>query len=166
MNELGFATFFLNGPTTSGIVGLGGYFAHQVAESIFLRPELGVGNAPASALHVTFAAARLDTCWRIPPEDPVHAAVQFDLCGGADAGFTYVASGTAAAPQQGRTLPYFDVEASADLRSTIGSDMAVTLRGGGGVNVLHASYVDSTGVERDAPPASLRFELAIAWLFR
>jgi hypothetical protein len=165
--ELGVSTFLLSGAFTSGVVGLSGYWTRAVSEHVLLRPSIAVGEAPASAVRVTWAAARLDLCLRTPSEDPVRAAVQADLCVGSDGGFSYVASGNGpGAPATGKTLPYFDLGPSLDLRSTIGNDVAVTLRGGLGVNFARSTYVDVTGNEQQAPAVSARVELAIAWLLK
>jgi hypothetical protein len=156
-------TFLVSGATASGVVGGSPFFSREVSPGVIIRPGISIAGTEAAQFHATWTAARLDACWRIPPDAPV----QLDLCGGAELGFVYVASGKdPGSPAEGHTLATFDVGPTAALRSEVGRDFAVALRAGAGVNAARSSYTDVTGTEQQAPILSARFEVALSWLFR
>jgi hypothetical protein len=161
--EIGVGAILVSGATPSGVVGAAPYFAREVSPGFVLRPAISIAGTEAAQFRATWTSARVDACWRIPPEAPV----QIDLCGGAEIGFAYVASGNGpGSPPEGHTLPTFDLGPTAALRSEVGHDFAVSLRTGAGINAVRGSYVDVTGAGQQAPLVSARFELAVAWLFR
>jgi hypothetical protein len=162
-SEVGVGTFLVSGATASGVVGAAPFFSREVSPGFVVRPAVSIAGTEGAQFRATWTAARVDACWRVPEEAPV----QLDLCGGAEVGFAYVASGnTPGSPAEGHTLATFDLGPTAALRSEIGRDIAVSLRTGAGVNALRASYLDVSGNEQQAPIVSARFELALSWLFR
>jgi hypothetical protein len=161
--EVGVGTFLVSGATPSGVVGGAPFFSREVSPGVIIRPAISIAGTEAAQFRATWTAARVDACWRFPADAPV----ELDLCGGAEVGFVYVASGRQpGAPAEGRTLGTFDVGPTAALRSVIGRDFAVSLRTGAGVNAVRSSYTDVTGAEQQAPIISARFEVALSWLFR
>jgi hypothetical protein len=89
--------------------------------------------------------------------------MQLDVCGGADVGFSYIASGLGAgSPPASITQPYVDIGPSVDLRAEVGS-MLISLRGVAGFNVARQAFQDATGVAVDPAMWSLRVELDLSW---
>jgi hypothetical protein len=162
--ELGVGTFLLAGVGSSGVVGLSPFVTTGLSEAVFLRISAAVGESPQSVMRMTWAAGRLDTCLEVPGNYSERNGLRLDLCGGLDAGFTYISSGTLPdAPHEGQTLPYVALGPSVDLRGDIGASAAVTLRGVLGLNVTRGQFVDATGSRVDAPIGSERVELSFSW---
>ena len=162
--ELGVGTFLLAGVGSSGVVGLSPFVTDSLSEAVFLRISVAVGESPQSVMRMTWAAGRLDTCLAVPGHYAERNGLRLDLCGGLDAGFTYISSATLPdAPHEGQTLPYVAVGPSVDLRGDIGANAAVTLRGVLGLNVTRGQFVDATGSRVDAPIGSERLELSFSW---
>lgn len=163
--EIGVGTFLMAGGGSGGYIGLAPFLIDDVGQAVFLRPSAAVGVSMATNLPSTLAAARLDTCMRLPGRYAVRGGLQLDLCGGADVGFSYLSSGTTpGTPATGQTLPYVDLGPSADLRAEAGS-IAITLRGVAGVNVARPGFDDVTGEHIDMPILSWRLEVDFAWVF-
>jgi hypothetical protein len=158
--DLGFATFLKSGIADSGVTGISPFVTSEVGRDIFVRVAASVGQAPASGLHLTWVAGRVDTCSANAGNYAVGSGLRFDLCGGADVGATLIPS-TAASPPQ--TLPFVDVGPSVDLRAELGPSAAFLLRVGAGVNVARASFVDSTGASFQPPLFTLDVEVALSW---
>jgi hypothetical protein len=153
------------GGGSGGYVGLAPFLVDDVGQAVFLRPSAAFGVSMATNLPSTLAAARLDTCMRLPGRYAVRGGLQLDLCGGADVGFSYVSSGTQpGTPATGQTLPYVDLGPSVDLRAEAGT-VAVTLRGVAGVNVARQGFDDVTGARVDMPSLSWRLEVDFSWVF-
>jgi hypothetical protein len=162
--ELGAGPFLMSGGATGAYMGVTPFLIDELGESVSLRPSLVLGESVPDAIPSILAAARFDTCVRVPGNYAHGAGIQLDLCGGADAGFSYVDSGTrAGAPSKGQTVPYVDIGPSAGLRAEVGR-LAVMLRAVAGLNVAHDGYVDSSGARVDMPLGTLRLELDFSWL--
>jgi hypothetical protein len=164
--ELGIGTFFWVGGASGGYVGVSPFLFADLGQAVFLRPSIALGTSVATNVSSTLAAARIDTCFRYPGRYAVRGGMQLDLCGGVDAGFSYVSAGTTAGgPGSGQTIPLVDVGPSIDLRAEAG-DVGITLRVQGGVNVAQQGYTDDTGAHVDLPIVSYRLEMAISWVMR
>ena len=162
--ELGVGTFLMAGGGAGGYMGVAPFLIDDVGQAVFLRPSVAIGQSIATNLPSTWAAARLDTCMRLPGRYAIRGGLQLDLCGGADVGFSYIASGTqAGSPSTGQTLPYVDLGPSVDLRAEVGS-FAVTLRGLVGVNVAREGFDDVAGTHVETPLMSGRLELDFSWV--
>jgi hypothetical protein len=162
--ELGVGTFMLVGGGAGGYLGVSPFLIADVGHAVFLRPSVALGVSMATNVSSTLAAARLDTCLRLPGRYVVRGGLQLDVCGGADAGVSYVSSGSlAGTPSMGQTLPYVDLGPSIDLRAEVGR-LAVTLRAVGGVNIAREGFDDVTGARVDAPLVSWRLEIAFSWV--
>ena len=162
--EVGVGSFLLSGPGPSGILGGAVFLFDEVADNFYLRPSLAAGEAPGAFARSTWATGRLDACTRVPGNYRVYQGLQLDLCGGADVGATYFASGTQPGePAQGKALPYLDLGPSIALRGELGDKSAVWLRAGGGINLARPGFDDSQGTRQTAPPASFRLELGFSW---
>jgi hypothetical protein len=153
----------LSGGGAGSYAGASPFLVAELSQSILLRPSVAFGQSLSSALRSSWAAARFDTCVRIPGAYTPGSGLQLDLCGGIDAGLSYVASGTQAGePSTGQTLPYVSLGPSVDLRAEIGS-RAVTLRAAIGADVAREGYTDVTGARVDATPWPVRLELGFSW---
>jgi hypothetical protein len=131
---------------------------------VSLRPALVLGESLPSTIRSYVAAARFDTCVRVPGNYSHGAGIQLDLCGGLDAGVFYVPADSAAgAPSSTQTVPYIDLGPSVGLRAEVGR-LAIMLRGAAGLNVARDGYVDATGNRNDMPLPTLRLEIDFSWL--
>jgi hypothetical protein len=152
------------GGGAGGYVGLAPFLIDDVGQAVFLRPSVAFGESIATNLPSTWSAARLDMCMRLPDRYAMRGGLQLDLCGGADVGFSYIASGSVpGTPAAGQTVPYVDLGPSVDLRAEVGK-FAVTLRGVGGIDVARGGFTDVTGARVDMPLWSWRFELDFSWV--
>jgi hypothetical protein len=134
-----------------------------MGQDILLRPSIAFGQATGTALRSSWGVARVDTCLRIPGLYSPGKGIQLDLCGGLEAGLSYVASGTQSGePAAGQTLPYVAIGPSVDLRAELGT-AAVTLRGVVGYDLTGEGFTDVTGTRMDAQPVPLRLELGFSW---
>jgi hypothetical protein len=162
--ELGVGTFLMSGGSAGSYVGVAPFLIDDVGQAVFLRPSVALGTSLATNLPSTWAAARLDTCLRLPGRYAVRGGLQLDICGGADVGFSYVSAGTEpGTPASGQTLPFIDLGPSVDLRAEA-NRVAVTLRGVGGVNIARQGFDDVTGTRVDVPVVSWRLELDFSWV--
>lgn len=162
--ELGAGPFLMSGGATGAYMGITPFLIDELGEAVSLRPSLVLGESVPDAVPSLFAAARFDTCVRVPGNYAHGAGIQLDLCGGADAGFSYVDAGTrAGAPSKAQAVPYVDIGPSAGLRAEVGR-LAVMLRAVAGLNVARDGYSDSTGAHVDVPAGTLRLELDFSWL--
>jgi hypothetical protein len=166
--EIGVGTFLMAGGTSgSAVAGATPFVIVEAGQGLFLRPALFLGEtwttlAPQSSHEVaTWAAARFDTCLRIPGLYNEHRGIQLDLCGGAEGGFTDVripnASGVLGSTNR---VPYAALGPGVDLRGELGSALSVALRGVGGYNVLQDN------ASRDPPLLSARVEVGLSWRIR
>ncbi len=129
-----------------------------------MRPALVLGESLPGTTRSFLAAARFDTCARVPGNYSHGAGIQLDLCGGLDAGTFYVPAGTGAgAPTSGQMLPYIDLGPSVGLRAEVGR-LAVMLRVAAGLNVARDGYFDPTGNRTDIPLVMVRYEIDFSWL--
>ncbi|MDP9000449.1 MAG: hypothetical protein M3O46_10105 [Myxococcota bacterium] len=161
--ELGMGAFLMAGGGAGGYAGGTVFLVDEVAQGVFLRPSAALGNSLATDVSSIWAAGRLDTCVRLPGRYASRNGIQLDLCGGPDVGVSFIAAGTQpSTPATNQTLPYVALGPSVDLHGEAGN-LAVTLRGVGGVNVARQSYVDVTGVQVDGSIWSWRLELDFSW---
>jgi hypothetical protein len=161
--ELGLGAFLMVGGGAGSYLGLAPFLVDELGQGVFLRPSLAIGQSAATNVSSTFAAARADTCARVPGRYASGTGIQLDLCGGAEVGFSYVASGTlVGTPAEGKTLPYVDIGPSAGLRAEVGG-LALTLRGFFGLDVAREGFADMTGARVDAPLVSWRLESDVSW---
>jgi hypothetical protein len=164
--ELGMGAFLMVGGGAGGYVGVSPFLVDEVARGVFLRPSVALGDSLATNLSSIWAAARLDTCVRLPGRYASRNGIQLDLCGGPDVGFSYVAAGTqTGTPPTAKTLPYVDIGPSADLHGEVGN-LAISMRGVVGIDVARAGFVDVTGAQVDVPMWSWRLELDFSWALR
>jgi hypothetical protein len=164
--ELGVGPFLMVGGAAGGYAGITPFVVDEITPGVFLRPSLAIGQSLATNLTSTWAAARLDTCARLPGRYASRNGIQLDLCGGPDVGFSYIASGTLpGTPLTSKTVPYVSLGPSLDLHGEVGN-LAVSLRGVIGINVAREGFVDVTGVQVDAPALSWRLELDFSWALR
>jgi hypothetical protein len=163
--ELGVGTFMMAGGGAGGYLGVAPFLIDDIGNAVFLRPSVALGESTATNVASTWAAARIDTCMRLPGRYAVRGGLQLDVCGGADVGFSYVLSGTLpGTPATGQTFPYVDLGPSVDLRAEVGK-FAVTLRGVAGIDVAREGFVDVTGTRVDEATWSWRLELDFSWVF-
>jgi hypothetical protein len=164
--ELGMGAFLMVGGGAGGYAGVSAFLVDEVAQGVFLRPSVAVGDSLTTNVSSTWAAARLDTCVRLPGRYASRNGIQLDLCGGPDVGFSYVAAGTLmGTPPTGKTLPYVALGPSADLHAEVGN-LAVSLRGLVGIDVARQGFVDVTGAQIDVPMWSWRLELDFSLALR
>ncbi len=162
--ELGVGTFLMAGGGSGGYVGVTPFLTGDVGEAVFLRPSVALGGSIATNVPSTWGAARLDTCLRLPERYAIRGGLQLDICGGAEVGLSYVVSGTLpGTPISGQTLPFVELGPGVDLRAEVGN-VAVTLRGVGGVDVARGGYTDVMGARIDEPLLSWRVEVDLAWV--
>lgn len=161
--EIGAGAFFMVGGGAGGYAGATVFLVDEVAQGVFLRPSAAIGNSLATDVSSIWAAGRLDTCVRLPGRYASRNGIQLDLCGGPDVGVSYIAAGTQpGTPATSKTLPYVALGPSVDLYGEAGN-LALTLRGVGGVNVVRQSYVDFTAAQVDGSMWSWRLELDFSW---
>jgi hypothetical protein len=151
--ELGIGGFLMAG-TGGLLVGATPFLFIEVAKGFFLRPAIVIGagaviGARASPVAgepaMTLGGGRLDGCLRVVGLYSNLQGLQFDLCGGVDAGVVDVSS---------QMLPYVAVGPSMDLRGDLGGGLAITLRGIVGVHVVRDVSMDLMAG---------RGELAMSW---
>jgi hypothetical protein len=160
--ELGVGSFLMSGGATGGYLGVSPFLIEELGETWSLRPALLLGESAPASPRSMLAAARFDTCLRVPGNYAHGAGVALDLCGGFDAGFSYVAAaGQPVVPSQ--IVPYVDVGPSVGVRAEVGL-LAVLLRGVAGIDVVRETYRDATGAPAQGTGGTLRFELAFSWL--
>jgi hypothetical protein len=161
--ELGVGAFLMSGGPAGSYAGASPFLVTDVGQRVFVRPAILLGEATGTSIHAILAAARVDTCARLAGAYATGSGIQLDLCGGLDAGFSYVSAGTqVGTPSAGVGLPYIDIGPSIDLRAEIGR-LAVTLRAVGGYEIARAAYTDVTGAQVVAPSWPLRFEVGFSW---
>ncbi len=158
--DLGVATFLKSGIAASGVTGVSPFVAAELGRDILLRVAGAMGQPPASDLHFTWLAGRLDICSETHGNYAAGSGLRFDLCGGADVGATIILS-TTASPTQ--TLPFVDVGPSVDLRAELGPSAAFLVRVGAGINIARNSFVDFNGENLQPPLATIDVELALSW---
>jgi hypothetical protein len=164
--ELGIGTFFWVGGASGSYIGVSPFLYADLGQAVFFRPSIAIGTSVATNVPSTLAAARIDTCFRYPGRYAVRGAMQIDLCGGVDAGLSYVSAGTTpGGPGSGQTIPLVDIGPSLDLRAEAG-DVGITLRAQVGLNVAQQGYDDDTGAHVDLPIVTYRLEMAISWIMR
>jgi hypothetical protein len=162
--ELGLGTFLMAGGGAGGYVGVTPFLIADIGQAVFVRPSVAFGESIATSVPSTFGAARLDTCARLPDRFATRGGLQLDICGGAGAGFSYIASGVLpGTPASGQTLPFVEVGPSVDLRAEMGK-FAVAFRGGVGIDVAREGFTDVTGMRVDAPLWSWGLELDFSWV--
>jgi hypothetical protein len=148
--ELGLGGFLMSG-TGGLLVGATTFFFVEVAKGFFLRPAIAIaaGGAPLAAQSaMTLGGGRLDGCLRVVGLYSNLQGLQFDLCGGVDAGVVDVSS---------QLLPYVALGPSMDLRGDLGRGFAITLRGVVGAHVVRDGSMDLFAG---------RGELAMSWGWR
>jgi hypothetical protein len=161
--EFGIAGLLLSGGGVGSYLGASPFLVAELSHGVLLRPSIGFGQSLAPQIRSSWGAARFDTCLRIEGNYSAGSGMQLDLCGGLDAGLSYVASGTRPGePTTGQTLPFVSIGPSVDLRSELGS-AAVTLRVAVGADVAARGYTDVTGERLAIPPFPVRLEIGFSW---
>jgi hypothetical protein len=161
--EIGAGTFLLAGASPGGFVGVTPFLIVKMGDDVFLRPSLAIGKPLSSSANATWGAARLDTCARLSGLYARGQGMELDACGGADAGFSHIGSGTqVGAPATSITQPYIDLGPSFDLRAEAGR-LVISLRALAGFNVARQQFTDATATPVDAGPLSLRVEMDFSW---
>jgi hypothetical protein len=161
--ELGVGSFLMSGGATGGYLGVSPFLIDELGETWSLRPALLLGESVPGDARSMLAAARFDTCVRLPGNYEHGAGVQLDLCAGLDAGFSYVAATEQLTAIPSQIIPYVDVGPSVGVRAEVGR-LAVLLRGVAGIDLARETYRDSTGMQAPATGGMLRFELGFSWL--
>ncbi|HEX4445229.1 MAG TPA: hypothetical protein VH044_00775 [Polyangiaceae bacterium] len=157
--DLGVGSFLRSGVGTSGVVGISFFVTDPISDDVVLRIAISGARSPAGGLHMTWAAGRLDTCLVAGGNYARGGGLALDLCGGFDAGATFMASTSDAA----QTAPYIDFGPSVDLRAEVGRQVALTLRVAGGLNIARDSFIDASGAQVAPPLATLQIELDLSW---
>ena len=161
--EAGAGVFLMTGTGGGALAGPTAYVVAEGGHGLFLRPSVAFGQSltslpPSDVSSSTWAAARFDTCLRLPGLYTRHHGMQLDLCAGSDIGFTFVRAGTTKT-----TLPYLDLGPSIGLRGELGSRLSALLRVVVGVNLIRSSFVDLSGASELPPLPEGRLELAFSW---
>jgi hypothetical protein len=159
--ELGLSGFLMSGTIkdAGAMVGPSPFLYIEAGHGIFLRPSLSFGQTvkQSGTITGTWLGSRFDTCVRLPGLYPNRSGIQLDMCAGADVALTLLDSG--------QSLPFVALGPSVDLRGELGGNLAVALRGVGGINVLTESIVDN-GETKNSATWSGRVELAFSWSLR
>jgi hypothetical protein len=147
--ELGLGTFVMSGiGGGSALVGATPFLLIAVGKGFFIRPAVAAGESlPAAGPSSTWAAGRLDGCFRVVGQYASRRGLQLDMCGGVDVGVLEVS---------GSQVAYVAPGPSLDLGGELGGDLSVILRGLAGINGVHDSRIDT-------PIFSGRGELALSW---
>jgi len=147
--ELGVGGFIMSGiGGGSALVGATPFLVVALDKGFFLRPAVAAGESlPAAGPSSSWAAARLDGCFRVAGRYETRRGLQLDMCGGIDAGVLEVSS---------FELAYVAPGPSLDLSGGLGNDFSLVLRGLAGVNAIHDSRLAT-------PIFSGRGELGLAW---
>jgi hypothetical protein len=161
--ELGASSFLMSGGATGGYLGVSPFLIDELGETWSLRPSLILGESVPGSPRSMLAAARFDTCLRLPGNYEHGAGVQLDLCGGVDGGFSYLAAAGQLTVVPSQLVPYIDVGPSVGLRAEVGR-LAVLLRGVAGLDLTRETYRDATGAQTQGLGETLRFELGFSWL--
>jgi len=161
--EVGAGSFLMSGGATGGYLGVSPFLVDELGETWAVRPSLLLGESVPGDARSMLAAARFDTCVRLPGNYEHGAGVQLDLCGGVDGGFSYVAATRQLAAVPSQIIPYVDVGPSVGVRAEVGR-LAVLLRGVAGIDLTRGTYRDATGAQAQGTGGMLRFELAFSWL--
>jgi hypothetical protein len=158
--ELGVSGFLMTGTGGGAMIGPSPFLYIEAGHGIFLRPSLAFGQTVTSpgTISGTWVGSRFDTCARLPGLYPNRSGIQLDMCGGADVALTLLDSG--------QSLPFVALGPSIDLRGELGSNLAVAIRGVGGVNLLRQFFTDDGGGHDRVPEWSGRVELAFSWSLR
>jgi hypothetical protein len=158
--DLGLAYFLRAGIASSGVVGLSPFVTDELGRDVFLRIAASVGQAPASGLHLTWVAGRLDTCAETTGNYARGSGLRLDLCGGADVGGTFIAP---VGPTPAQSQPFIDIGPSVDLRAEMGPSAAFLLRASAGLSIARDAFVDATGATFQPPLATVDIEVALSW---
>ena len=178
--EIGVASFLMGGTGTGVLVGPEVFTVFEVGNGVFLRPTIAFGRTlqtlkPTGDVYGTWGVTRFDTCIRIPGLYMDRRGIQLDLCGGTDIGFLHFDQSSSysssfadtAQPAEARTIPFLALGPSIGLRGELAGDLAVEIRGVGGLNVIRESFFDPAfGARVDPPLFNARVELALAWRVR
>jgi hypothetical protein len=161
--ELGAGAFLMVGGGAGSYAGVTPFLVDEVSHGVFLRPSIEVGTTLATNVSSTFVSGRFDTCARLPGRYAARNGIQLDLCGGPEAGASFIAAGTLPGnPPSDKTLPYVNLGPSLDLHGEI-DRLAVLLRGVFGVNIAKESFTDVTGTQVEAQAIAWRLELDFSW---
>jgi hypothetical protein len=159
--ELGLSGFLMTGTGGGAMAGPSPFLFIEAGHGIFLRPSLAFGQTltslPPGNISGTWLGSRFDTCLRLPGLYQNRRGLQIDMCGGGDAGLTFLDSG--------QTLPFVALGPSVDLRGELGGNLSVALRGVIGINLLRPTFVENLTPE-EVPSWSGRIELAFSWSLR
>ena len=85
--EAGAGVFLMTGTGGGALAGPTAFVVVEAGHGLFLRPSLAFGQSltslpPSDVSSSTWAAARFDTCLRLPGLYTQHHGMQLDLCGG------------------------------------------------------------------------------------
>jgi hypothetical protein len=162
--EFGVGGFLRSGIAESGVVGITPFLAEGLGKNVFLRLAGLVGQAPASGQRTTWVAGSVATCLATEGNYARGTGLRLDLCGGLDAGATFLASGTGGTPPDAaQSLPYIAFGPSVGLHAGLGTGAALTFRFGVGFNVARDQFTDPTGTLVAPPIASLHLELDVSF---
>jgi hypothetical protein len=151
------------GGSAGSYAGVSPFVVAGMGQGVLVRPSIALGQSLTPDVRSTLGAARIDTCIRVPGLYATGSGMQLDLCGGLDAGLSYVVSGNLpGTPAKSQTLPYLGIGPSLDLRAEIGR-AAVTLRVVASVDLAREGFTDVTGTRVDAPVLPIRLELGFSW---
>jgi hypothetical protein len=145
--EMGIAGFVMAETAGRSFAGVSPYVVVDAGHGVFLRPAVAVGNSvPQPGPDAQWVAGRFDACGRYRGLYANGHGLEFTFCGGSEGGFMHtngVASGWGG-------VGYAAVGPSVDLRGELAENVAATLRGVGGADIVPAGW-------------SARFELALSW---
>jgi len=173
--ELGVDSFVMGGTGGGTVLGPSLYGVFEAQHGFFLRPALLVGHSigglsPTAEAAGTFLASRFDACARLPGMYLEHRGMQFDLCAGADIGFSRIDSNVALnSPGQtspSRTLPFVGVGPSFGLRGELGNNLSATIRGVTEWSFLRDDVTLANGASVGSDPFVGRAEVGLSWSLR
>jgi hypothetical protein len=162
--SMGATTFFLAGIGGAGVVGGSAFVRDGLGQDMFVRVSASAGQSAAEVMRITWAAGGLDTCLAIPGNYPAGTGLELDLCGGAEAGLTALASSnTTVASVPGQTLAYVNLGPRVELRAELGPRLSFLLRGSLGLNVARDTFMDATGTRVEPSIGTARLDLGFSW---
>jgi hypothetical protein len=172
--EAGVSWFVMGGTGAGVLVGPTLFTVLETGSGWFLRPQLAIGRT-LRAVNAnrdnfgTWGAARVDACKRIAGNYLDRRGIQLDTCAGTDLGFVTIENPSdnagSESSKSGRSLPFFAIGPSVQLRGELGGDFAVAIGATLELNVVREHL--QQGLYEVTPSLLVaRGELAVSWSFR
>jgi hypothetical protein len=152
--EIGLGTFLMVGPEGQAIAGATPYAFIEAGHGFFVRPALAVGEGvfvASSGEQLTWAAGRVDACFRVYGLYATNHGLRFGICAGAEGGVTHQwTDGADVTPPSSTTRPFVAVGPSIEMDGDLAGAFALVLRGVAGANLVPDGL-------------SGRIEVALSW---